>query len=85
MPAWGPGCPGGKTRYQWLEADRRRLRGGYHGAWVTQVAWRAPSSRRTMLLWVVKLSLGGEFGRFLMSAVVGQDREGPLLAEGRLL
>ena len=34
---------------------------------------------------VVKPSLGRDFRPDLLSAVAGQDREGPLLAEGRLL
>ena len=38
-----------------------------------------------MLLWVVKPALGREFGRILYLLWPGQDREGPLLAEGRLL
>jgi len=30
---------------EWLAAARRRFRGGYHGAWLTRPARRAPSSR----------------------------------------
>jgi hypothetical protein len=56
------------------------------------VGWRATNPRRSMLLWLVKGSDGIRWSGFPGSGVLcselldgGQDREGPLVVEGKLL
>jgi len=45
---------------EWPTAARRRFRGGYHGAWLTRSAQRAPSSR--CRIGATDRDVGGAYG-----------------------